>query len=234
LHLFPSLKDRWRDYLYQYFNGSKLLDFDYRFGEIVDKAAGKTVVWSRSDRDFGLDEKDDAIILRVPESEVFDFLLRQLWETHPYPYTGTSPYWEGDGFSLHCREVDPIHDFGKWMKRYSRRDIYARSMMPCNAEFKALRIDPEARFNFSYDSTFPVGDYPKMICPYVRRMEIGVWYPVVSKVEWDDADGDLYQQVYDHRADKAVTMDDIKKAYESFREKLDPIVERVNEQLHRT
>lgn len=228
LHLFPSLRDGWRDYLYQYVNDSKRLDFGHRFGEIVDKTAGKTVVWSRSGRDYGLDEKDDAIILRVPDAEAFDFLLRQLWQTHPYPCTGTSPYWEGNGFSLHCREIDPIQDYGKWMKRYSQRDIYARSMMPCNAEFKALRIDPEVRFNFSFDSTFPVGNYPKMICPYVRRMEMGVWYPVVSKVEWDDSDGDLYQQVYDHRADKAVTLDDIKKAYEAFREKLDPIVEGVN------
>ena len=70
-----------------------------------------------------------------------------------------------------------------------------------------------------------------MICPYARRMEAGGWRPTVTKIEWDDSDGELYQLAFDNRADKTVTLEDIRKAYERFRTKLDPIVKGINDHL---
>lgn len=49
-------------------------------------------------------------------------------------------------------------------------------------------------------------------------------------LKWDDANGELYQMTYEHRADPSVTLDDIKQAYIQLRAFMDPIVASLSEE----
>ena len=221
------MEESWKDYAYRYIKGSKWETLDHSFGKIVSMAENKKVVWIKGKGpSCSVKEKDDAVLitLTADSDDTLRFLLKRLFQTHPYPNNDISAYTTDSGFSLSKEPVEPIGDYRTWAQKYLSNSFYARSLMPCNSPFKALQIKPSANFNFSQDETFPVRKYPKMICPYIRIFHHDKWDPSSDKLEWNDADGELYHLTYTYRADESVTLDQIKEVYAEFRKMMDPII----------
>lgn len=231
LHEYPDLKDAWKDFVYKgndYF-GSDPIVWPCSFGELVEKSKGKTVVWQTVEVEShtGVEWHDDMVVVKNLGfyNDIFAFLLRMIDNEHPYPCNGIAEEFVFNrAFCLSCVRVDPIKDWVSWVKNYKSSANYGRTLMPCNSEFGDLELRKGTSFLFAYDSTFPVNDYPLMICPYVRVMEADAWHPRTIGLEWNDAEGELYKMTYENRAHQEVTMEQIKASYKRLRDVMDKAI----------
>lgn len=100
---------------------------------------------------------------------------------------------------------------------------YARYIIPCNAEFEALRLNDEARkpyvSSFIIDYALDI-KYPKMISPFVR---ISGDRSHPAKLSFQ-ASENFINWVYENRYDQNTSKDDIEKAYKMLKEKVDTVV----------
>ena len=228
---YGDLENAWKDFEYKYLDFPDRKSFGHSFGEILEISERKPIVWIETSGKFGLEEKDDSVVIRVSHEDVFIFLLGQLKKTHPFVSNDGKRYVEDGRVVLYCQEKEPIADYEIWANSYLKLGYYGRSMMPCNSEFKNLRIDPSVRFLFSFDPTFPIDDYFQMICPYVRKTRPGYFRPDIEGLEWDDANGELYRMAFEHRADKSVTLEMIRNGYSLLRNQLESIIDRINKRM---
>lgn len=95
----------------------------------------------------------------------------------------------------------------------------ARKIIPCPEEFLELRIRSDARLPFvrsyGYD-TFLGLPYPKMVSPFVEKQQDNE--PKFFEVVLNEK---LLKWVYDNRFDPKITLEEIKKGYEEFINKID-------------
>jgi hypothetical protein len=225
------LKNAWEKYIFTYYDGQEMKRMQHSFGKILSMAQERNVVWLDYNTNLSpsVTIKKNAIILSSKNNglDVFQFLLIQLYSTHPYPHNVVSDYTDWTGFLLSKNMIDPIGDYHKWAETYMNNSFYARSFMPCNSRFKVLQVKSTS-FPFSFDSTFPISGYPQMICPYIRIVDPDFWGGHSNKLEWNDDNGELYNLTYSIRADESVTIEQIKDAYSEFRKTLDPIIDTLN------
>lgn len=127
------------------------------------------------------------------------------------------------------KENDLIQDWEFWFYRYWNQSHYARGLMPCIDKYKNIQLDKKFSMPMAYDNTF-YGfhfNYPLMICPYIRKYKHTGFFGIVESLEVDMPDK-LIDIVFDNRADKSVTKDDIKQTYQNFVEDMKDIVSKVN------
>lgn len=203
---------------------------------LMKSAQGKPVVWTNvnSEGQSGVDNSEEALIVKVWEGhpDALSFLLSVIAKTHPYPSNNPATVVpSAKGFLLSPTLVEPITDWDLWIRRYLHGAESGRTLMPCPTSYRSLALKPGTSFLFSWDTTFPVRGYPEMICPYVRELPPDSFFlPHATALKWDDANGELYQMTYEHRADPSVTLDDIKQAYIQLRAFMDPIVASLSEE----
>lgn len=230
----PSLLDTWKGYVYSYHFPDG--QWPFSFGQIVEMSQGKPVVWTNvnSEGQSGVDNSEEALIVKVWEGhpDALSFLLSVIAKTHPYPSNNPATVVpSAKGFLLSPTLVEPITDWDLWIRRYLHRAGSGRTLMPCPTSYRSLALKPGSSFLFSRDTTFPIKGYPEMICPYVRELTSESFFiPRATALKWDDANGELYQMAYEHRADPSVTLDDIKQAYIQLRAFMDPIVASLSEE----
>jgi hypothetical protein len=127
------------------------------------------------------------------------------------------------------KESDLIQDWEFWFYIYWNQSHYARGLMPCIDKYKHVQLDKKFSMPTAYDNTF-YGfhfNYPIMICPYIRKYKHTGFFGVVESLEVDMPDK-LIDIVFDNRADKNVTKEDIKQTYQNFVEDMKDIVSKVN------
>lgn len=107
---------------------------------------------------------------------------------------------------------------------YLRSGDRARGLFPCDDKYAALMVNKQA-FSKYVDINDTI-DYPRMVCPYVRKYDLEHADDATSLVY--DVDQKVINTVYENRLDKSVTRNQIKEAYELFREEWAAVVERVN------
>ena len=222
-----TLFKAWENYRYSYHFPEG--QWTYTFGQIIKMSEGKPVVWVDVDSDVmsGVKETDGVVVIKVPRSgdDSLYFLLERLAETHPYPSNSPkSVLPSATGLLFSTTPVNPISDWDAWASLYLHHEDSGRTLMPCNTEFKALMLKKGTFFPFARDRTLLIDGYPEMICPYVRELSPSDWYPRPIALKWSDADGELFKMTFEHRAEEAVTIEDIKESYGRLKALLDPIV----------
>ena len=118
-------------------------------------------------------------------------------------------------------ECDLITDLKSWIDKCYKKIHFARGLMPCLKEYIVLQLKDDYQPVGIYDRTFSGFEsfqYPKMICPYV----------VMDSLLSVDVGDYLYDLVYQNRADKDVTKEQIIEAYKLFIKNTEAIVLEVN------
>lgn len=129
---------------------------------------------------------------------------------------------------------DIIMDMEFWLKYYFQDRYYARTFMPCNKQYKILEVhmNNQRLYDWGVDRTFHGcrRDYPVMICPYIVKYEQGAFmpYPISMKQSVSDK---LIQLTFQHRVDKEVTIEQIKKTYSQFIQDTEQYVAQINDNV---
>lgn len=133
------------------------------------------------------------------------------------------------------KEKDLINNWKLWFSRYFTQHHYARNVMPCNEKYKKLELKKDFDSSWAYDSTFsnPHFSYPIMICPYIRKYKETGFFSITYSLELSLSD-QLYQMVYDNRADESVSLKQIKDSYSEFIEDVNSIVEDLNNEAKKS
>lgn len=163
-------------------------------------------------------ENDNTIILYYDyNSDDIFFLHKIISENHVYT---SIDFYEDNGkkqeiiFSKH--KIDNvIGDMSTWLKTYmNANNHYARGLMPCPENYKklAINIDDCKGILSNVYCGYLVYRGPVMVCPYIRKYE----NISCTGLEYNTADEKLFSFVYEHRADEAITIDEIKQLYEKF------------------
>lgn len=112
----------------------------------------------------------------------------------------------------------------KRMYEYMRHANNARGLFPCEEKYSALQVNKEAFSKWEYGQD--IFDYPYMICPYVRKYNFDYSDEAV-RLEYD-VDAKVLNTVYENRVDSTITKEQIRRAYDAFKNDWNPIVEKVN------
>ena len=218
--------DKWKDYL--------LTDKKTSFGSIV-KQCSKATVRIIMDNEVRvvtyLGKTKDNVTIKsgyaANDAQPLYFLLGQLLETHPY-VTFTS--FVEDGVNRVCFELSKneralIENWKGWFQNYKQNVFSARGLMPCNEKYVVLKVEPNKYWSVNW--TFPWEmEIPLMICPYtIKRTQPDILYGFGKPtLVWDDCEEKLYQMTYNQRADKSVTMEQIRDAYKDFRKETEAFI----------
>lgn len=213
--------DKWRDFTLME-KGSKTT-----FASILKDSKNATVRLFEADDAAVVSYKGKvkntvSLVMGPAASDItpLHFLLNQLLESHPYvTYTSCVE----SGVDKVCYEMDKknrqlIENWKGWFKYYQAHAYSARRLMPCNEKYAILKVERDDYWDVAW--TFPWKmDVPFMICPYIIKREqpdrmFGLGKP---SLVWDDCEEKLYQMVYEHRADKSVTLEQIRDTYKIFR-----------------
>lgn len=153
---------------------------------------------------------------------IYEFVLQKAQEKD------YSLCFKKDGLALLKEKCDVIEDTAEArediMYRYLRMGERARGLFPCSDKYSMLRINKQT-FE-KWDDLYVSFDYSCMICPYIRIFDAEQFDEPIG-LEYD-VDDKVIKTVYDNRIDQSVTRDQIKKAYNDFKEEWMPIIEKVN------
>lgn len=157
--------------------------------------------------------------------DIFEFMCHIIGENYHPLFGEDNTTW------TKTKEEDYIENTDKartrWMKWYLNKTHYARDLMPCNSCYKELEVE-----RFGYESTFArfTNDYPMMICPYVRKYDekVSLWNMPIKLVY--SVDESVLNKVYEKRQNKTVTKEQIRAAYEKFKNDFDSVVQKINQE----
>jgi len=218
--------DKWKEY--------KLTDKKTSFGSIVRQCEKATVriITDNDVREVNyLGKKNDIVTIKsgyaANDAMPLYFLLVRLQDTHPF--VTFASFVEGGAkrvcFELSKDERAIIENWEGWFQNYKQNAFSARKLMPCNERYAVLKVTPDKFWGICW--TFPWKiDFPVMICPYaIKRTQPDLGYGIgKASLEWDDHGEELYQLAYKYRADKKVTLEQIREAYKLFRNETETFI----------
>ena len=116
-----------------------------------------------------------------------------------------------------------ISDIKQWFIHYKNREWYARGHMPCQKQYHSLAVKQD-EYGADYIGYFPyIGKI--MVCPYTVINNSSNHKKLKINLE----DNELYQYVYEHRADETITLEEIRSVYKQFYEDTKKIIEEIND-----
>ena len=154
------------------------------------------------------------------------FLLHQK-VVKQYRYSYINSYEEGGQIynEIIYTKVEPenvMTDIKQWFIHYKDSECYARGYMPCQKQYRSLAVKHD-EYRADYIGYFPyIGEV--MVCPYTIVNKMSNRKELRINLE----DDELYQYVYEHRADETITLEDIRSVYKQFYEDTKKIIEEIN------
>lgn len=154
------------------------------------------------------------------------FLLHQK-VVKQYGYSYINSYEEGGKMynEIIYTKLEPenvVSNIKQWFVHYKNREFYARGYMPCQKQYHSLAVKQD-KYRADYIGYFPyIGQI--MVCPYTVANNTSNHKELKINLE----DNELYQYVYEHRANEAVTLEDIRSTYEQFYKDTKILVEEIN------
>ncbi|MDD7451163.1 MAG: ATP-binding protein [Treponema sp.] len=156
------------------------------------------------------------------------FVLLQSILSEYYKYIS----YTNDGilFSKDDANLSPIDSnaWKDWFLKIYRNNYYARNIMPCNKEYEKLALKDDFISPFASDCTFNYIQFPydKMICPFIYKTDENGTSFFESSIS-----DKFIQKVYENRKSTETTEVEIRNGYEGFIKKMQPIVEKINNEL---
>ncbi len=159
------------------------------------------------------------------EKDIFEFMCHIIGKNYHPLFSEDVIIWTKNTGDDYIENTDKART--RWMKQYLSKTHYARGLMPCNDCYKELEVERSR-----YESTFArfTNDYPVMICPYVRVFceKVSLWsFPIKLEYSIDET---VIDKVYEERKSKDVTKEQIKAAYERFKNDFDSVVQKINQE----
>ena len=95
--------------------------------------------------------------------------------------------------------------------------------MPCQKQYRSIAVKHD-EYRADYIGYFPyIGEV--MVCPYTIVYKMSNRKELRINLE----DDELYQYVYEHRADETITLEEIRSVYKQFYEDTKKIIEEIND-----
>lgn len=172
-------------------------------------------------------DKDTILINYSYNSDDIFFLQHKIIKQHVYSHINS---YETDGKTYneitYCKSepANVISDIKQWFIHYINNEFYARGYMPCLKKYHFLAIKQD---DYTYRPDY-IGHFQYigeiMVCPYIRINNLSNSTELHINID----DQELYQFVYDHRANESVTLEDIQCTYKHFYEDTKQYVEELN------
>lgn len=136
------------------------------------------------------------------------------------------------GFVLNRKNCDIIDDTHETrediMYNYLKKEERARGAFPCGSKYAILEVDSIIFPKYIYEDYYYL-NYPRMICPYIRKYDIE--HPDEAICLEYDIDNKVLNTVYENRRNKNITKEQIKDAYNEFKKEWGPVVDKVNQRV---
>jgi hypothetical protein len=186
--------------------------------------------------DIIIKKDDNNYTIQSEESnEVFLFLIKMAYKK--LEYISLNSFTTGEKKMMEFilfkdKHDDIIKDWMFWFNIYIHNSFYARGLMPCNHKYIKLQLGDEFRLPTAFDATFRGFNfkYPVMICPYIRKYKLESSFSIVKSLEKELPD-ELIDMVFENRADKTVTKEEIKEVYSKFISDTETFVQQINSSI---
>lgn len=157
--------------------------------------------------------------------EIFDFLCSVLHKVYTYiSYNSTCIVLSKKETGELIEDSDEAKI--RWFKNYMGQGTYARGLYPCLPKYEKLKLKGISDYDIL--SKFGV-KHDVMLSPYIRtsqneRFDIFFQHKSLEYV----VDDSVISYVYAHRYDENTTEQEIKDAFEKFRQEYQPIIDYIN------